>query len=222
MPLDASCNQTFPLSVRPALLEGVQNLTVFLVTVALLAVVPGANNATITRQTLLAGRRAGLRTVAGASTGIVLWAVAAAAGLSAVLLTHPGAYLTLRLTGAAILVVLGVQALWTARKPLTPNDSGRVRGAFAAGLATSLGNPKAGVVAVSLIPQFVDPHGPVLAASIGLGVLWALVSGTWFAGYVWLVDKGRRQVTRPSVQRAVVAVTGLGMMGLGVAVAAGI
>ena len=40
---------------------------------------PGANNASITRQALTHGRRAGLLTVAGASTGILIWAIAAAA-----------------------------------------------------------------------------------------------------------------------------------------------
>ena len=47
---------------------------------------PGANNGAITRQTLLHGRRAGLLAVAGSATGILIWAVTAAVGLSAVLL----------------------------------------------------------------------------------------------------------------------------------------
>jgi threonine/homoserine/homoserine lactone efflux protein len=89
------------------------------------------------------------------------------------------------------------------------------------GVATGLGNPKAGVVAVSLIPQFVTAEGPVLLSSIALGVLWAAVSGAWFTLYVWNLDRARARVTRPAAQRAMQAATGVTMIGLGVAVALG-
>ena len=200
------------------------NLLAFVTTVALLAMLPGANNASITRQTLIAGRRAGLLTVAGASTGILVWATAAAVGLSAVLLTNPHAYLVLRVAGAVVLLAIGVQSLRGLRRTIPSSTSDRIgagRGSFAVGVATSLGNPKAGVVAVSLIPQFVTADGPVLVSSIALGALWALVSGTWFCLYVWTVDKGRARVTRPAVQRLMHAATGLTMIGLGIAVAVG-
>ena len=205
------------------------NFALFVTTVALLATLPGANNASITRQTLMAGRRAGLLTVAGASTGILIWATAAAVGLSAVLLANPNAYLALRVGGAAVLLVLGLQSLRSLRtRPpaeaaSTPDRRGAAtgRGSFAIGVATSLGNPKAGVVAVSLLPQFVTAHGPVVASSIALGAVWALISGTWFCLYVWTVDKGRARMTKPAVQRVMHAATGLTMVGLGVAVAVG-
>jgi threonine/homoserine/homoserine lactone efflux protein len=203
------------------------HLAAFITTVALLAMLPGANNAAITRQTLLSGRRAGLLTVAGSSTGILVWAGTAAIGLSAVLLTNPHAYQILRLAGAAVLCALGAQSLWAIRKPATPqpepstSNNAAGRRSFAVGVAASLGNPKAGVVAVSLIPQFVTPHGPVLASSIALGAIWATVSGTWFCLYVWTVDKARARASTPRVQRLMHAATGVTMLILGIAVAAG-
>jgi threonine/homoserine/homoserine lactone efflux protein len=243
------------------------HLTAFIATVALLAVLPGANNASITRQTLAHGRRAGWLAVAGASIGILIWASAAAVGLSAMLLANPRAYLAIRLAGAAVLGGLGLLSLAAAARqrrgtqptttiplvaglPLTAdpaptglaltrpagagsasselvsagsNPSGAVgRRSFAVGVATSLGNPKAGVVAISLIPQFVSATGPVLASSMLLGLIWAAVSGTWFTLYVWAVNRARTRVQRPGVQWAVQAVTGVSMVGLGVAVALGV
>jgi threonine/homoserine/homoserine lactone efflux protein len=206
-----------------------RHLAAFVITVALLAMLPGANNASITRQTLMSGRRAGLLAVAGASTGILIWASAAAVGLSAVLLANPNAYLAIRIGGAAVLCVLGAQSLWAMRKPpaTEPASTSCRRGdatgrkSFAVGVATSLGNPKAGVFAVSLIPQFVAAHGPVLASSIALGAIWAVVSGTWFCLYVWTVDKARARANKPTVQRFMQAATGLTMLGLGIAVAVG-
>ncbi|MFG3420170.1 LysE family translocator [Micromonospora sp. NPDC049460] len=82
-------------------------------------------------------------------------------------------------------------------------------------------NPKAGVVAVSLIPQFVTADGPVLASSIALGAVWATVSGTWFCLYAWTVDKGRARAKSPAVQRFLQAAAGVTMLGLGTAVAVG-
>jgi threonine/homoserine/homoserine lactone efflux protein len=203
------------------------HIVAFVTTVALLAMLPGANNASITRQTLMHGLRAGLLTVAGASTGILIWASAAAIGLSAVLLANPSTYLAIRIGGAAVLIALGAQTLWALRKrpaPESPSGSspgGTGRKSFAVGVAASLGNPKAGVVAVSLIPQFVTAHGPVLASSIALGAIWATISGTWFSLYVWTVDKGRARANKPSVQRFMQAATGLTMLGLGIVVAVG-
>ncbi len=194
------------------------HLTAFVTTIALLAVLPGANNAVITRQTLAGGRRSGLLAVAGSSAGILLWAVAAALGLSALLLANPGTYLIIRLAGAAVLCLLGIQSLCATRRP---DRTPAARHNFTAGIAASLGNPKAGVVALSLIPQFVTPHGPVLASSIMLGAIWATISGTWFSLYVHLIDHGRTRLTRPAVQKLLHTATGLTMIALGVAVAVG-
>jgi threonine/homoserine/homoserine lactone efflux protein len=189
------------------------HVAAFVTTVALLAMLPGANNAAITRQTLASGRRAGLLTVAGTSTGILIWATAAAAGLSAILLANPDAYLAIRIAGATVLCVLGAQSLWTLRKPPADAAPRRTGASFAIGVASSLGNPKAGV--------FVTADGPVLASSVALGAIWAAVSGTWFALYVWTVDKGRARVNRPAVHRVLQAATGVTMLGLGIAVALG-
>jgi threonine/homoserine/homoserine lactone efflux protein len=88
-------------------------------------------------------------------------------------------------------------------------------------VATSLGNPKAGVVAVSLIPQFVTADGPVLLSSIALGAIWAVVSGAWFCLYVWTIDKARSRLERPATRRLLQAATGVTLVGLGIAVAIG-
>ena len=194
------------------------HLGLFVVTVAVLAILPGANNGAITRQALLHGRRAGVLAVAGSSTGILLWAAAAAVGLSAVLLANPHAYLTIRVAGGVLLCGLGLHTLLTGRRPAHREPRGR---SYAAGLATSLGNPKAGVFAVSFLPQFVTADGPVLASSILLGLVWAAVSGSWFCLYVLALHRVRVRATRPSTERLLRAATGVTMLGLGVAVTFG-
>ncbi|MFG3585941.1 LysE family translocator [Streptomyces sp. NPDC047990] len=204
------------------------NLPVFLITTWLLAMLPGAGQALMIRQALDGGPRLARAAIAGNATGLVLWSTAAAAGLSAVLLADPGAYAIVRVVGGFILFVLGVATLRTALRSPDPSTTRLERGrrswwsAYGAGLGTNLGNPKAGVFAVSVLPQFVTAHGPVLLSSIALGVVWALVNACWYLFFTWVVGRGRALVSRPTVRRALSTVTGVVLLVLGAAVARGV
>ncbi|MEV0645820.1 LysE family translocator [Phytomonospora sp. NPDC050363] len=201
------------------------NLPVFVLTTGLLAMLPGVGQALMVRQTLHGGLRTAWASVAGTCTGLLIWTTAAAVGLSAVLTANPGAYTALRVGGGLILAVLGAATLWSVRKTapakVRPERRFGPWGAYAVGLATNLGNPKAGVFAVSLLPQFITPDGPVLAESLVLGVTWAVVTGSWYLLFTWAVDRGRVLMARPAVQRRVQLATGGVLIVLGAAVAAG-
>src|SRR4051795_12842244 len=82
----------------------------------LLAMIPGVSTAVIVRQTLRAGRASGIATTLGNETGIFLWAVAAVFGLSALVLASEVAYATMKAIGAAVLIAMGVQSIWQARR----------------------------------------------------------------------------------------------------------
>ncbi|WP_433174406.1 LysE family translocator [Actinoallomurus sp. CA-150999] len=201
------------------------HLPVFIVTTWLLAMLPGAGQALMLRQTLGGGRRAAWACIGGNATGLLIWATAAAAGLSAVLLANPAAYRAIRIMGGVVLLVLGVSTLWAARASRTAEPRARRAnrwGGYAAGLSTTLGNPKAGVFAVSVLPQFVTAKGPVLLSSIALGLVWALVNTCWYLLFTWGVDRGRALVARPAVQRRLRMITGGVLLLLGVAVAVGV
>ncbi|MEV7087182.1 LysE family translocator [Streptomyces sp. NPDC093085] len=221
------------------------DLPVFLVTTLLLTMLPGAGQALMIRQTLEGGKRRARATLAGNASGVLIWAVAAAAGLSAVLLADPRAYAVVRVAGGLVLALLGIGTLRGAlREPpgaepgagpdagpgAGPGEaygpgSGRRPGrwgAYAAGLGTSLGNPKAGVFAVSVLPQFVTADGPVLWSSIALGVVWAAVNAGWYLLFTWAVGRGRALISRPVVRRRLSIATGVTLLLLGAGVAAGI
>lgn len=200
------------------------HLPVFVLTTWLLAMLPGAGQALMLRQTLLNGRRAAWAGIAGTCTGLLIWTAAAAAGLSGVLLANPHVYALVRIIGGVLIAGLGVSTLLALRRdtavPSVAPPSDPRRG-YALGLATNLGNPKAGVFAVSLLPQFVTTHGPMFLSSLALGALWAAVTGCWYLLFTYAVDRGRTLVSRPTVNRRLQAVTGCGLLCLGVAVAAG-
>ncbi|GAA2366075.1 amino acid transporter [Catellatospora methionotrophica] len=204
------------------------HLPLFIGTTWLLAMLPGAGQALMLRQTLHGGPRAAWASIAGTCTGLLAWTVAAAAGLSAVLLANPHAYQALRVAGGVVLAVLGLSTLRSVRRrpAFDPSPSAGVRttgywGAYTAGLATNLGNPKAGVFAISLLPQFVTHDGPVFASSVALGALWALVTAAWYVVFTWTVNRGRTLVSKPAVHRGLQLLTGGTLLCLGAAVALG-
>ncbi len=200
------------------------HLAAYVVTCWLLAMVPGAGQALMLRQTLALGPRAAWLTVAGTCTGLLVWSTGAAAGLSAVLLTNPAAYAVLRTVGGVVLAVLGVLTLRSIRRApeQSPDAPAPARNAYLAGLAVNLGNPKAGVFAISFIPQFIAPPGPVLASAVLLGAVWAATTACWYVVFIALVDRGRSFVSRPRVGRALQATTGVTLVLLGVAVTVGV
>ncbi|MFD0395298.1 LysE family translocator [Streptomyces nogalater] len=168
----------------------------FIATTLLLAMLPGASQALMIRQALEGGQRTLRGTLAGNATGFLLWSTAAAAGLSAVLLASPTAYTALRIAGGVVLMFLGLKTLRTALTTVSvrpPDETGRRTGfvgGYLTGLSTNLGNPKAGVFAVSVLPQFVTANGPVFLSTVALGALWALVSASWYSALTWAVGRG--------------------------------
>ena len=207
-------------------------LGAFIATTWFLAMLPGVGQALMLRQTLVHGRSAALLTIAGTATGLLVWSIAAAGGLSALLLANETAYTVVRWLGGLFLAYVGLRGILTAHRDgaATRSDSGadavsdtvRPRGAFTAGLMTNLGNPKAGVFAISLLPQFAPAHGNVFLATAGLGLLWALVTAAWYVVFVSLVQRCRSWVTGPRAQRAVNRGTGAILIALGVGVVLGV
>ena len=141
-------------------------LAAFLAVSAIVIVTPGQDTALTIRNTLVGGRRAGVLTAAGVSTGQAAWTLAASAGLAAVLQASEPAFLALRLAGAAYLVYLGIRQFL--RKPdLDQEKVAALRNEpawsmFRRGLWVNLLNPKAIVFFLAFMPQFIRPANPLL------------------------------------------------------------
>jgi threonine/homoserine/homoserine lactone efflux protein len=168
--------------------------------------------------------------VLGNEVGVLVWGLAAAFGLSALLVASRFAYDGIRLMGAGVLVWFGLRSLWRARAAAgeprgdLPAPVGSVWRSFRLGVLTNLANPKAGVFAVSFLPQFVPqfvPQGaPVPATLVVFSVLWTLIDAVWYLGIVWLVGRVRGVLERPRVRRRLERISGVVLVGLGVRLAA--
>ena len=154
-------------------------LELFALAVALLALTPGPVWVYLISRTLAQGRRAGYFSLIGVMAGVLVHLLAAAVGLSALLLAVPWAFDAVKLAGAAYLLWLAWSTVRGAGFSFTPQPLPPVpdRVLFRQAMLASVVNPKVAVFYLSLFPQFVDPAaGSVLAQSLVLGVVHVGVS----------------------------------------------
>ena len=137
-----------------------------------LVLTPGPNMIYLVSRSICQGQKAGLISLAGVAVGFMFYMLCAALGITALVMAVPLAYDALRIAGALYLLWLAWQSLRSGTSPfqvrtLTPDSPRKL---FAMGLVTNLLNPKAAVLYLSLLPQFINPaHGNVLAQSLTLG-----------------------------------------------------
>lgn len=187
---------------------------------ALVIVTPGQDTALTIRNALLGGRRAALFTAVGVSAGQALWALAAAAGVAALLAASEPVFVALRLAGAAYLVWLGVQALVSALRRRNPElvhecTNLRPRVAFRQGILSNLGNPKMAVFFMSLLPQFGSSFGELLA----LGLVFSCLTLVWLTAYGAAVARAGDFLRRSRVRRVLDAAVGGVLVALGLRLA---
>jgi threonine/homoserine/homoserine lactone efflux protein len=192
----------------------------FVAVSALVIVTPGQDTALTIRNTLARGRRGGVHTAAGVALGQLVWALAASAGLVALVHAWEPAFLALRIAGAAYLLYLGLTALrsaFTREAAALPEQRLRTP-PLVQGVLSNLGNPKMAVFFTSLLPQFA-PHGSFVAL-FGLGAVFCALTLTWLSGYALAVSRASELLRRSRVWRALEALTGAVLVALGIRVAA--
>ena len=193
----------------------------------LVIVTPGQDTALTIRNTLVGGRRAGAFTALGVSSGQAAWAAATSAGLAAVLVASEPAFVGLKLAGAAYLVYLGAQALWSAlRGGASPHGTaGRGcsaladRVAYRQGVISNLGNPKMAVFFTSLLPQFAPTGGASFALLLALGLAFCAMTLVWLTCYAAAVARAGDFLRRSAIRRALDGLVGAVLVGLGIRLA---
>jgi threonine/homoserine/homoserine lactone efflux protein len=206
----------------------IEQLLPYLVGSILVTVVPGADMALVMRQVFIGGTGLAQRTIFGNLTGLLVHAIALAAGLSALLAASAEAYTFVKLAGAAYLVFLGIQTLLAARRreateaaqgPVAVRGAPSPRTAYFQGLVSTVLNPKPALLFLTYLPQFVDESRPVLPQIAFLAGLHILVGLIWMTLYAHLVARVHRTLTRSDVRRWLERVTGVVLIALGLRVA---
>ena len=167
-----------------------------------------------------------MATAVGVALGQATWSLATSVGIAALLVAAEPAFAALKLAGAAYLIYLGAQSLWSAFRgrpahPRIDNSVGHVRvsTALRQGVLSNLTNPKMAVFFPSLLPQFVAADAPPFVALLALGILFCLMTLTWLTVYAFAVARAGDVLRRSAVRRWVEAVTGLVLVAFGFRVA---
>lgn len=157
-----------------------EHYPLYLAACVALVLTPGPNLLYLMSRTLCQGRKAGLVSLLGTSTGFLFHILAAALGLTALFVAVPMLYDLLRWAGAAYLLWLAFDSfrgkgggLFTTRK-LPPEPTSRL---YRTGLVTSILNPKVALFYAALFPQFVVvAKGHVFFQSMFLGVTQIVIA----------------------------------------------
>lgn len=195
----------------------------FIPAATLVILAPGPDSLLVLRNSARGGRRAGYVTAAGTLSGLAVWAVAAALGVSALLMASRVGYDILRLAGAAYLIWLGLVAFGLVRigkksAPAPRTDPAQQLGwmrAYATGFLSNTLNPKVGVFFIAFLPTFV-PTGANAAELLLFGGWFVLETGLWLWFIAWTGARGAAWMNRAAVRRWLDRVTGVVLVGFGI------
>ncbi|MBL8166313.1 MAG: LysE family translocator [Anaerolineae bacterium] len=178
-----------------------ETLLLFLGSALALLLTPGPAVLYIITRSVDQGRPAGLASVIGVELGNLVHVLAAAAGLSAILLSSALAFDVVKYLGAAYLIYLGIRTLLTpiadVSAPVERKPLGKI---FQQAVVVAVLNPKTALFFFAFLPQFIDPaRGPVGTQILFLGALFVLLgtltdgsyalaagtAGAWLRGNPW-------------------------------------
>jgi threonine/homoserine/homoserine lactone efflux protein len=200
-----------------------QTIWLFCLAATALIVIPGPAVLYIVSQSVGQGRKAGLVSASGVASGGLVHVLAAAIGLSGLLLSSATLFSIVKFAGAGYLIYLGGRRLLglEASALVAPTETRSRRRLYRDGAVVNILNPKTALFFYAFLPQFLDPdRGAVALQALLLGTmfvaialvsdsLWALASGS---AADWLK-------ARPIAVKVERWVSGTVLVGLGTAAA---
>jgi threonine/homoserine/homoserine lactone efflux protein len=196
---------------------------------------PGASLTLLIQRVTADGHRQALPVILGTATGIGLHATLALAGLSALVLRSSQAFTAVKFAGAVYLVGLGCWIWYSARRDLThdrtrtrtrerPGRDRRRRSAPRSGyLQALLGNilnPKAALVYLTLVPQFLDPAAPLAGQLLTLATVHIALTACWLLLWAVLLSRAARLLASAACRRAIARISATVLVALGIRTAA--
>jgi threonine/homoserine/homoserine lactone efflux protein len=188
-----------------------------------LIVIPGPAVLYIVAQSVGQGRKAGLVSASGVASGGLVHVVAAAIGLSGLLLSSATLFSVVKLAGAAYLIYLGGRRLLglEASTLVAPTETRSRRRLYRDGAVVNILNPKTALFFYAFLPQFLDPdRGAVALQALVLGTIFVAIA--LFSDSVWALASGSAAdwlKARPIAVKVERWVTGTVLVGLGAAAA---
>ncbi|WP_244543017.1 LysE family translocator [Aquimarina amphilecti] len=148
---------------------------------------PGADTMYILGRSIAQGKKAGILSVLGISTGAIFHIIFATLGLSIILAKSAAAFEIIKYLGAAYLIFLGLKAIFKKTDEKfelrNQNEIVNYKKIYFSGVLTNILNPKVALFFLAFLPQFIDPNYvqsslPFLILGITFlltGTIWCLI-----------------------------------------------
>lgn len=196
-------------------------LALFLAMIAL-AAIPGPGVLAVTARSVGAGLPHGLLAAAGVVAGDYVFITLALLGLVTLANIMGELFIVIKYIGAAYLIWLGLNLI---RSKSSLKKGGTVSApkysaSFAAGLITTLGNPKAIVFYISFFPAFLDLKSVVAVDALIIFAVATVAIGGVKVAYAWLAYKASTRYSGYTNTKALRLSSGTMLIGSGIYVAA--
>ena len=223
------------------------NLLLFVPMAAILVMLPGPDFALIAKISLMNGRPQGQAAAVGVALGICVHTTAAMLGISAIIAQSVLWFSVLKYVGAAYLVWLGIQALRAGQRAGQPVSAAVVKTAhqphasadaqadaahpaqrlslrlwlhfFGQGFLTNALNPKAVLIFLTFLPQFMDPHAPLAPQFLTLGGILSGLCLFWYVPLAYMLGRIRHIFENSRFQKWMQHCTGLVFIAFGLKLA---
>jgi len=183
---------------------------------------PGIDTALITKRTIADGQSSGYKMALGITSGSLVHTLAAAFGLSAILMQSAVAFEIVKYLGAIYLIYLGVSSFINRKNDAKEDSKHNIKmkqSAFMQGLLSNVLNPKVAMFFLTFLPQFVTEGSNVTIQLIMMGCIYTILSITWFFVYVFFINYLREWLMSAKVQNFLDKATGIVLIGFGLKLA---
>ena len=199
----------------------ITHLLVFAAAYLAVVLLPGPGVTALVARVLTRGTHGAPAYIAGFVTGSLLWFTVAAAGLAALASAFGALFTVIRYAGAIYLVYLAWK-FWTA--PARPFDAADTSPEgrwplFLAGAAINLGNPKAVVFFLALLPTILDLDTLTAVGFAELSAIVAVIVSAVFSAYAVAAERARRLFSSPRAVRLLNRGSAMALAGTAAAVA---
>ena len=204
---------------------GIIHFETFLLTAILLNLTPGNDTIFVLSKSIGQGKKAGIISSFGISTGNIIHTLLAAFGLSLIIAKSILLFNVIKYAGAIYLLYVGYKMLVNKTElntsEIKKGELVNYWGLYRDGIFTNILNPKVALFFIAFLPQFIDPNLketilPFLALGttfITTGTIWCLTL-TIFASSIFSKLKDNKKVSN-----YINKICGIALVGLGIKVA---
>jgi threonine/homoserine/homoserine lactone efflux protein len=206
-------------------MTGIIHFETFALTGILLNLTPGNDSIFVLTRSIGQGKKAGIISALGVSTGLIGHTIMAAFGLSIIIAKSILLFNIIKYVGAIYLLYIGFKMLTDKSHLINhnaiENKSVNYLKIYRAGIITNILNPKVALFFIAFLPQFIDPTLkntvlPFLALGITFittGTIWSFILATCASAIFTKVNANNKVATYIN------KVCGMTLIGLGIKVA---